>query len=173
MSTEREKKKIEIGAVIDFCAAKGLKFSKTQVFLFFGVLQQTGSNWFPSSYSSNRTQQTQPKSATPSIPPASHQKSPPVKRQNPVRNGGRDRKKLKLIIDSMAGEGDSDESSPPASIPALSQASSSPAPEEPLTPSKRRIAQPRKKRGSQSRGPVKQEQEAEIKSENFDDDVEV
>jgi hypothetical protein len=113
MLTEREKKKIEIGAVIDFCADKGLKkFNKTQIFLFFGVPQKTGSNWFPSSYSSNRTQQTQPKFAPPSIPSASHQKSPQVKRQNPVRNGGRGRKKLKLMIDSMAGEGDSDESSP-------------------------------------------------------------
>jgi hypothetical protein len=144
MSTEREKKKIEIGAVIDFCDAKGLKFSKTQIFLFFGVLRQTGSNWFPNSYSSNRRQQNQPKSATPSTLSASHQQSPPVKRENPVRNGGRDRKKLKAMIDSMTGEDDFDESPPPASTPALSQASSSPAAEEPLTPSKRRIAQPRK-----------------------------
>src|ERR1700738_4529559 len=93
-AAERNEKKLEIAAVIDFCDAKGLKFSKTQVFQFFGVLQQTGSKWFPSSYSPNHRQQTQPASTTSSISSASHQQSTPVKRQNPIRNGGRDRKKL-------------------------------------------------------------------------------
>lgn len=174
VTADNEKKKIEIGAVIDFCGAKGFKFTKNQVFRFFGVRQQTGSKWgFTNSYTPNHRGTTQPESTVPTISSAAREQSPPVKRQNPIRNGGRDRKKLKSIIDEMAGDEVDFDASPPPSTPCLSEASSSPTPEEPLTPSKRRIALPRKRLGSRFGGPVKEEGEIEIKSENLDDDVDV
>lgn len=169
---ESKQKKVEIAAVIDFCTAQGLNFSKTQVFRFFGIVRRTGSLWFPSSYSPIDRGISQPESAPPIVLTA-REEALPVKRQNPIRNGGRDRKRLKSMIDDMKDDEESDISLPPVATPALSQTPSSPVPEPPPTPSNRKIADPNKNVGSRSGRQVKQDREVEIKSENFDDEVEV
>jgi hypothetical protein len=180
-SAEREKKKVEIGAVIDFCNANGIpNLSKRAIFKFFKVPDSTGFNWFPGSSSPNHRRATQLADADPSsISQASRQQSPPIKRKNPVRNGGRDRKRLKSIIEDLAGEDsdeDIDEDSDASSPPPLdsrdnSKSSSSPKPESPLTPPKRKIAQPRKTAGLHPGFQFEYGEVTVIKEEGMDDEI--
>jgi hypothetical protein len=170
-AAESGKKKIELGAVIDFCNANDISFSKLKLFNFFGVPQATGYMWFPGGSSTNTRRPQQPADIS-SVSSTSNQ-SPPAKRQNPVRNGGRDRKRLKSIIDDLAGEASSESSPPPLSSPSSPMASSSPLPEQPLTPPKRKIAQPKRKIGSHPGLQPKQEERIEIKSEMSDDEIEI
>ncbi len=77
------------------------------------------------------------------------------------------------MIEDLRGADGCDGSPPPQFTPALSLASSSPAPEEPVTPPNRKIAQPKKTSGSRHSRPFKQEGEVEVKTEGFDDEIEV
>jgi|SRR5277367_5294679 len=174
-AAELGKKRIEIGAVIDFCSAHGLNQSRQKIFDFFEVPKSTGQYWFPGSYSPNRQRPTQPAntSSTPSISSTSLEQSPPAKRQNPVRNGGRDRQKLKLLIEDLAEDVSDASCPPPLSSPSPSHSDSASQPEEPLTPAERKIAQPRKKGSSRSGRQFKHEGTPEVKTENLDDETEI
>jgi hypothetical protein len=170
-AAELDKKKIEISAVIDFCNANGLtNWSKTKIFKFFEVPQSTGQRWFPNSSPPNHRRPTQPEVIS-SVLPTSPE-SPPAKRQNPVRNGGRDRKRLKGIVEDLVGEIDSESSPPPLSSPSASRAPSS-QPEQPLTPPRRKIAQPRKTNGSHPGRQLEYEEVTVIKQEGLYDEIEV
>jgi hypothetical protein len=174
-AAEVKEKKLEIAAVIDFCDANRLTWNKSKIIDFFGVPKTTGYRWFPDTYSPNhrRAQQPADTSTASSISPTSHQQSPPAKRQNPVRNGGRDRKRLKAIVEDLTGENGSDSSPPPLSSASASGASPSPQPQQPLTPPRRKITQPRKKTGSHPDRQLKYEEVTIIKQEALDDEIEV
>jgi hypothetical protein len=170
---EQEKQIIEIAAVIDFCTAQGENVSKAQVSQFFGVHPTTAWKWgFKKSYTPSRRGTTQQEAMLPTVLSASREMAPPAKREMPIRNGGKGRKRLKSIIDSMASDVESDKSSTP-STPVLSPVDSSPTLEEPRTPSNRRIAQPRKKLGARATDLGQKVADVEIKTEYFDEDVEV
>lgn len=170
-TAESAKKKIEIGAVIDFCNANGLtNWSKWKIFKFFEVPQTTGHRWFPDSSSPNHRRPTQPKVISSVLP--TPPESSPAKRQNPVCNGGRDRKRLKGIVEDLAGKIDSDSPPPPLSSPSASRAPSS-QPEQPLTPPRRKIAQPRKTNGSHPGRQLKYKEVTVIKQEGLYDEIEV
>lgn len=171
-AAEVDKKKVEISAVIDFCNANGFKdWSKPKIFKFFEVPYTTGLRWFPASSTptDRRTQQpADTATGSLSVSSTSHQQSPPPKRQNPVRNGGRDRKRLKSMIEDVSDV----LSPPPLDPPGSSKSSSPPQPQSPLTPPKRKIAQPRKKTGLYPGRQLKYE-ETMIKEEGMDDEITV
>lgn len=172
MSTETEKKKIAIGAVIEFCRAKGYKNSKTEVFRFFGVIKQTGNQWFPGTGSSNDGRPRPPGNGNgPPTLQNPDQQPQPLKRQNPIRNGGRDRKRLKSMIEDMQGDFEDYGSPPPLSPPSPAKSSSSSLLGEPVTPPKRKIAKPIRKSGEQDGHQVEEESMVEIKSEIYDDEI--
>lgn len=168
-AAESHKKKIEIGAVIDFCNANGLtNWSKQKIFKFFAVPATTGHRWFSDNSSPNHRQPARPEVIS-SVLPTSPE-SPPAKRPNPVRNGGRARKRLKETVEDLAGQIAS--SPPPLSSPSASQAPSS-QPEQPLTPPRRKIAQPRKKNGSHPGRQLEYQEGIVIKQEGLYDEIEV
>jgi hypothetical protein len=159
LGVDYEKVKVEVAAVVRFNKAHGLTaYSRAQLAQFFGITTESLRNWFPttSSQTSQPAQRTknnqienissglkrarsedstEEPSSAPSTFPSSQQPSTPLRRK-PVRNGGRAQKKLKTE------EGVS-KSTPPA------DSSSPPPPQQLLTPPRRKIAQPRKKTGSQ------------------------
>jgi hypothetical protein len=108
------------------------------------------------------------------VQPASNKESPPMKRQNPVRNGGRDRKRMQSIIKTLDDEDSTTSSPPPLDSPSSFESCASPGPAEPVTPSNRKIIEPKRKTQSRPGSQVKAEGEAEIKLEWQDnDDIEV
>jgi hypothetical protein len=179
-STEIDKKKIEIGAVIDFCNANRLQAAKFTIFKFFEVPKRTGFRWFPGKSSPNFRRPSQPgdKPKTKISPvkkraisedtteETSHQPSPAM-RQNPIRNDGRDRKRLKSLMEDVTERSSPASSPPPLTSSSSSFASSSPPLEQPITSKKRKSVQPRKKNSSKAGRHVKFEEEIEIKGEDL------
>lgn len=156
-SPEYEKKKAAIGGVISFNDANGIKYSRRKLFEHFGIHFTTGYQWFPPSAA--KPQGGQPKaeniktedesqglkrarSEDPddeiSALKAELDEPPAPSRQNPIRNGGRDRKRLKALVEDLA-EG----ASPPMTPPFTADASSPPPPRQLLTPPKGKRGDPR------------------------------
>jgi hypothetical protein len=159
-----EKTKAAVAAVVGFNEAHGVSYSRVQLAKHFGITTQSLRNWFPASSSKisqsihgtedrkneggsvgqKRARSEGPTDVAPSAVTASQQSTAPS-RQNPVRNGGRGRKRLKRMLED-------EEDMPASSPPPLSSPSPTdsyyPPPEQPLTPPKRKIYNPRNKAGS-------------------------
>jgi hypothetical protein len=185
-SPEYEKKRAAIGGVISFNDANGIKYGKRKLFEHFGIHFTTGYHWFPPSAAkppggpskagniktkdeSQGLKRTRPEDpddeisalkAEPDEPPASP-------RQNPIRNGGRDRKRLKAIVEDLA-EG----ASPPMTPPLTADASSPPPPRQLLTPPKGKRGQPKRSLKAQPRQQARRmESVMDLKYESVDDDI--
>lgn len=151
-ASDNEEKKSAIAAVVDFCDSTGVDYSKTKLFKHFGVPIATGYMWFPAG-ASPKSRKPPQEMASPvkkrftsedetdgtSSNPSTSQ-SLGEERRNPIRNGGRDRKRLK----SMVLEDNASSKSPPIPSPSLTHSSSSPPPEQLLAPPKRKNSQSRK-----------------------------
>jgi hypothetical protein len=180
-----EKTKAAIAAVVGFNDAHDVKYSRVQLANYFGITTRSLSNWFPvgSSRKSQAVQgkstqkeakspgQKRPRSEDPTegIPSASSSQQPVTPpRQNPIRNGGRGRKKLKMMLEDEISTASS---TPPLSCP--SGSSSFPPHEELVTPPNRKNAQPGKRAGSKRSHQAEDEEEAvKREGEGWDDGTE-
>lgn len=156
-----EKKKIAIAAILGFTEANGIRCSKRKLIADFGISPRTFYSWFPinstqpfpppqvlsstaqeSNSVASRKRARSPDSTEEGN--SSHDAPPPPKRQNPVRNGGRGRERLRAILEDLhdsSGSDDAidDDESPPSASPS----SPSPSPPHQLpTPPKHKIAAP-------------------------------
>jgi hypothetical protein len=192
-AVEYEKKKTAIASVIDFNDASDIKYSKIKLFKHFGVSVMTGYIWFPVSsdarsrggrpkiqnikkehespglkrtHSEDPAEETFPIKADSPLPPA------PL-RQNPVRNNGRGRKRLKALVEDLAEQASiASTPPPPISPPSTADTSSPPLPQQLLTPPKRKITQAKKGRASNSGHHRKRTEDVtDLKHEDVDDDI--
>lgn len=170
-----EKKKTAVSAVIDFNDTYGVDYNKMEVYKHFGM---DPSSWYKclataplSSYLPPRPrkptsdskllilkkERSEDSNEEESLISSTAQRSTiqqptTPERRNPVRNNGQGRKKLKMLIEAETSENeDSSPSTPLLSNPSPTYSDSSPpTPQQLLTPPNRKIAQPRKRIGSQS-----------------------
>jgi hypothetical protein len=154
-SADFEKKRTAISAVISFNDAQKIGYSKMKLFEYFGVSRAAGYNWI-STRSLTRFQGVRVKKnpkgegetavvkRLPSEGPTDQAASPPPIRKNPVRNGGRDRERLRHLIleDLQDTDAAPDASAPvtPQSTPSLSEGSSGLPSQQLLTPPNKRKA---------------------------------
>lgn len=78
---------MKMGAVIDYCSANGIYYTKRKIFKFLDVPQATGYVWFPVAASPNFRRPQQPADAS-SVSLSTLKLSPSAKLKNPVRNSG-------------------------------------------------------------------------------------
>ena len=126
-----------VKAVIEFNDAHGITYSRTKLYKYFHIHQSKISRLGLSSTSSplhvpkttseaevSNLKRERPNDEsieqTSSTPPP----IPQPQRKNPVRNNGRDRKRLKLIVESLAEPSDSPTTTPPSSPRYLASPSS-------------------------------------------------
>jgi hypothetical protein len=162
VSNENEKKKIKIGAVIDFCSANGINWGKAKIFKFFDVPQATGYMWFPGTVSPNFRRPTQP-ADTPKQNKAQvkkHARSEDKEEtssaihQNSTQNDGRKQKRVKTLIAEME-------------TPSMPSAISSSPPEQFVTSTQRKKFQPGKKVDSRLGRHLKAKDVTEVKQEDW------
>jgi hypothetical protein len=182
-------KRAMIGGVISFNDANGVHYSKIKLFKHFGIDVTTGYRWFPiasgaksgprqkvenitngqglkRTRSEDQDDEISALKAEPDEPT-----TPP--RQNPIRNGGRDRKKLKAIVKGMTEQASVASTPPPPISPPSTDGVSSPAPSrQHLTPPKGKRGRPKKGLDAQSgqRG-RRAENVMDLKHEQVDDDI--
>lgn len=169
--TEYDKRKDAVTAVIDFNDAHHVPYSKTALYKYYGIGVSTGQKWFSggATVSFRKTQQSEnipnenkspslkrsrsedPAEETPLIKTDPHE-SPATIRQNPLRNSGRDGKKLKsLVVEDVTERAASVPTPPPISPPSTADASPPrPPPRQLLTPPRAKMGGPRKRVESRS-----------------------
>jgi hypothetical protein len=183
-AAEYEKKKTAIAGVIDFNDACGIKYSKLKLFKHFGVAVMTGYSWFPvTSKTQNIKNKDEPlglkrtrsEDAVDEISALKEEldQTPAPRRQNPVRNDGRGRKRLKALVEDLTERTSSVSTPPPISPPSTADASPPPLPQQLLTPQKRKFAQAKKFHASNSGHQPQRTEEGvtDFKHENVDDDI--
>jgi hypothetical protein len=149
-----------VKGVMEFNDAHGITYSRLKLYKYFNICYSTISRLGLSSTSSplhvkkiaGKTEvpnlkrerpDDEPTEPTSPTPPA----TPQLQRKNPVRNNGRDRKRLKLMIESLAEPIDSS-TTPPPSSPLYSASPSSP--QQLLTPPNTKNSQGRESLDSQT-----------------------
>lgn len=183
-ATEFKKRIDAVAAVVDFNDAHNVPYSKITLYKYYGIGKRTGSKWF--SGGATMSFRKQPGDKSPSLKrsrsedPADEipliktdpDEAPTVRRQNPLRNGGRDREKLKAIVQELTERASSVSTPSPMSPPPTADASSPPPPRQLLTPLKAKRARRGKRFESQSGHEVhRMESVTDLKHENLDDDI--
>jgi len=163
-AAEYERKKAAIGGVIDFNDACGISYSRVKLFKHFGIGVPTGYQWFPIAPSATgrprkgarkiksenkslglkRSRSEDPGDQLSALKAEPDVASAPL-RQNPVRNGGRDRKRLKAIVEELTEHATSVSTPPPVSPPSSADSLSPTPARQLLTPPKGRRGRPEKR----------------------------
>jgi hypothetical protein len=195
------RKRDAIAGVIDFNDANDLKYSKIKLFLHFGITAATGYKWFPVPESAG-PRRGRPKAGTiknehrssalkrnrsenqdndddddgdgdNNALAAERNERVTLLRQNPIRNGGRGRKKLKTVVQDLTREEDSSASTTFSATSPRSVAgdtSSLTPPLQLLTPPTRGRGRPKKRSGSDFSRSLEMENGMKcLKQEDMDD----
>jgi len=189
---EYKEKKMKIAGVIDFNDANNIKYSRIKLFQHFGIHFTTGYQWFPVTGSTNprrrrpnvenvksehesvSLKRARSEDSEDEISAFKHEadQTAGLPRQNPVQNGGRDRKKLKAIVEGLTEQASSSYTPLLISTPSISGASSPPPPQQLLAPPKGKRGRPRKRVEPQSgRGAQHMEIVVVLKNEDMDDNI--